>query len=94
MDSTRHPGAGRPAGGRPSHLCRRAEAAATGAVDRDDLCSNRFVIPVDLLLFSPLGERLSERVIQESAVGCTPSPNLAPEGERNMTPSALLLPRG
>src|ERR1700730_3937115 len=50
--------------------------------------------PVDLLLLSPLGERLSEGVIQESVVGCTPSPNLSPEGERNMTPLALLLPRG
>jgi hypothetical protein len=46
------------------------------------------------MLLSPSGERLGEGVMQEAIFALTPSPNLSPEGERNMTPSALLLPRG
>jgi hypothetical protein len=37
-----------------------------------------------LVLLSPLGERLGEGVMQETVL-VTPSPNLSPKGERNMT---------
>jgi hypothetical protein len=37
-----------------------------------------------LILLSSLGERLGEGVMQETVFGLTPSPNLSPEGERNM----------
>ena len=37
-----------------------------------------------LMLLSPLGERLGEGVMQEAVFGLTPSPNLSPKGERNM----------
>jgi hypothetical protein len=50
--------------------------------------------PGPLVLFSyaplplgPLGERLGEGVIQETVFRLTPSPNLYPKGERNMTPA-------
>ena len=36
------------------------------------------------MLLSPLGERLGEGVMQETAFALTPSPNLSPKGERNM----------
>jgi hypothetical protein len=36
------------------------------------------------MLLSPLGERLGEGVMQETFL-VTPSPNLSPKGERNMT---------
>jgi hypothetical protein len=36
-----------------------------------------------LMLLSPLGERLGEGVMQETAFD-TPSPNLSPKRERNM----------
>jgi hypothetical protein len=38
-----------------------------------------------LMLLSPLGERLGEGVTREKAFGLTPSPNLSPKGERNMS---------
>jgi len=37
-----------------------------------------------LMLLSPLGERLGEGVMLETTAD-TPSPNLSPKGERNMT---------
>ena len=37
------------------------------------------------MLLSPLGERLGEGVMQEAVFGLTPSPNLSPKGERNMS---------
>jgi hypothetical protein len=37
-----------------------------------------------LMLLSPLGERPGEGVMQETTFD-TPSPNLSPKGERNMT---------
>jgi hypothetical protein len=36
------------------------------------------------MLLSPLGERMGEGVMQETAFALTPSPNLSPKGERNM----------
>jgi|FEC22Drversion2_1045045.scaffolds.fasta_scaffold00719_4 hypothetical protein len=36
------------------------------------------------MLLSPLGERLGEGVLQETAFAFHPSPNLSPKGERNM----------
>jgi hypothetical protein len=41
-----------------------------------------------LRLLSPLGERLGEGVVQETVSALTPSPNLSPKGERNMTKQA------
>ncbi len=37
------------------------------------------------MLLSPLGERLGEGVLQETTFALTPSPNLSPKGERNMS---------
>ena len=37
------------------------------------------------MLLSPLGERLGEGVMRETAFVFTPSPNLSPKGERNMS---------
>jgi hypothetical protein len=37
------------------------------------------------MLLSPLGERMGEGVMQETAFALTPSPNLSPKGERNLT---------
>ena len=37
------------------------------------------------MLLSPLGERLGEGVMQGTVFGLTPSPNLSPKGERNMS---------
>jgi hypothetical protein len=37
------------------------------------------------MLLSPLGERLGEGVMQETVFGLTPSPNLSPKGERNIS---------
>jgi hypothetical protein len=37
------------------------------------------------MLLSPFGERLGEGVMQEAAFVLTPSPNLSPKGERNMS---------
>jgi hypothetical protein len=41
------------------------------------------------MLLSPLGERLGEGVMQETVL-MTPSPNLSPNGERNMMYDARL----
>jgi hypothetical protein len=38
-----------------------------------------------VLLLSPLGERLGEGVMQEAIFALTPSPNLSPKGERNLS---------
>jgi len=43
------------------------------------------VVTSPLKLLSPLGERLGEGVMQETVFGLTPSPNLSPKGERNMS---------
>ena len=45
------------------------------------------------MLLSPLGERLGEGVLQEAAFALTPSPNLSPKGERNMSMSGAGGPR-
>jgi len=42
------------------------------------------------MLLSPLGERLGEGVMQETAFD-TPSPNLSPKGERNMSGTRAML---
>jgi hypothetical protein len=56
------------------------------AADIRDRARSRCCSP--LMLLSPLGEGLGEGVVQETVSALTPSPNLSPKGERNMTKQA------
>jgi len=47
-------------------------------IDKDAPQSGALPAKTNLMLLSPLGERLGEGVIRETVFGLTPSPNLSP----------------